>query len=327
MPSPLLEVKNLHTTFRTEEGSFNAVDNISFHINHGETLGVVGESGCGKSVTALSIMRLIPNPPGEITAGEIWVDGQDIIRIHEKEMRGIRGKTISMIFQEPMTSMNPLFTIGKQIMEVYEVHAQMSKREMRVKAIEMLELVRIPDVEKVLNYYPHQLSGGMRQRAMIAIALACQPKLLLADEPTTALDVTIQAQILDLMSELKHKINTSIMLITHDLGVVAQLADRIIVMYSGQIIEHAASKEIFKHPLHPYTEGLLDSLPRVDTTQRKLCPIKGTVPSMLNLPPGCRFENRCRYSKEVCRHAAPPLLKINAREVRCFKHTEQWRGG
>lgn len=326
MDEILLKVRDLETSFTTEMGSFAAIEDISFDMVKGETLGIVGESGCGKSVTALSILGLIPDPPGRISRGNVFFEGNDLVGKSSRFMRKIRGNRISMIFQEPMTSLNPLFTCGEQIAEVTRIHRGLSIAESRAGAIEMLKLVGIPIPEKRVDEYPHQLSGGMRQRVMIAIALACSPSLLIADEPTTALDVSIQAQILGLMKELKEKIDTSIMLITHDLGVVADIADRIIVMYAGQIIEEGPVGRIFKNPLHPYTRGLMKCIPRVDEDQKELTPIRGTVPSLWNVPSGCRFAPRCSNCRDVCRMEKPDLLRFSdASKVRCFMHDpEKW---
>lgn len=329
MSERLLEAKGLRTTFYTERGTFDAVDGIDFHIDKGETLGVVGESGCGKTVTALSLLRLVSYPPGRITAGEVWFEGEDLIKKTEAQMRAIRGDKISMIFQEPMTSINPLFTVGQQIGETLKIHRKMGKAEARERSIELVKLVGIPRPEKIVDDYPHQLSGGMRQRVMIAIALACGPGLLIADEPTTALDVSIQAQILDLMRELKDKIETSIMMITHALGVIAEVADRVVVMYAGQIVENSPVRDLFKNPLHPYTEGLLKSVPRVDGKVGHIVPIKGMVPDLVDPPSGCRFSPRCVYRKEVCSAAAPGLVSAGGgREVRCLRYRpEIYRSG
>lgn len=326
MEKPLLEISNLTVSFSTPQGKFNAIDDISFSINSGETVGIVGESGCGKSVTALSIMRLLDEHNSKIN-GEIKFKGDNLLKRSKKEMRRMRGKNISMIFQEPMTSLNPLHTVGKQIMEVYKIHENLSQNESRKKALQMLKLVGIPMPDKIIDEYPHQLSGGMRQRVMIAIALACNPQLLIADEPTTALDVTIQAQILRLMKELKDTLETSIMMITHDLGVVAQVADRIIVMYAGQIIEASDVKRLFKRPIHPYTKGLMQSIPKVDIHMKKLQTIKGMVPSLYNMPSGCRFAPRCKYSIEKCTNEVPALIDIDNRKVRCFRYEEFLNGG
>jgi oligopeptide/dipeptide ABC transporter ATP-binding protein len=309
----LIEVKTLH---------FKAVDNVKFYIKKKETLGIIGESGCGKSVTALSIMGLIPNPPGRITSGEIIFEGEDLLKKSPKEMRKIRGNRISMIFQEPMTSLNPLMTIGEQIMEVYSTHKNMPVSDARNKAIEMLKLVGIPMAEQRIKDFPHQLSGGMRQRVMIAMALVCNPALLIADEPTTALDVTIQAQILKLIKDLKEKLDTSIIIISHDLGVIAEIADRVIVMYGGQIVEHSDVKSLFKDPLHPYTIGLLNSIPRVDVKQDTLQPIEGMVPSIYDMPKGCRFAPRCKIAKEICHTSEPDLVEVENRQARCFKYSK-----
>lgn len=320
MAERLIEAKGLRTTFYTEEGRLDAIDGIDFYINKGETLGVVGESGCGKSVTALSLLRLIAWPPGRITGGRVWFEGEEILSKPEGYMKKIRGNKISMIFQEPMTSLNPLFTVGNQISEALEIHKNMEKKEARSRAVEMLKLVGIPLPGQIVDDYPHQLSGGMRQRVMIAIALACDPSLLIADEPTTALDVSIQAQILELMKELKEKLETSIMMITHDLGVIAEVADRVVVMYAGQIVEHSPVSELFNKPLHPYTEGLLKSIPRIDREDEKIEPIKGVVPDLIDPPDGCRFAPRCIYAREVCFRATPRLISFGDRETRCCKY-------
>ena len=317
----LLEVKNLKTYFYTPEGVARAVDGVTFHVNKRETLGIVGESGCGKSVTSLSVMQLVPNPPGRIVSGEILFDGSDLLKKRESEMRNIRGRQISMIFQDPLTCLNPVFSIGDQIGEVYQIHQGMSRKKALSMAVEMLKLVGIPIPERRINEYPHQMSGGMRQRVMIAMALACNPKLLIADEPTTALDVTIQAQILTLMKGLKERLGMAIIFITHDLGVIAEMPKRVIVMYAGQIMEEAYSKDLFNSPLHPYTESLLKSVPTVEGKQKKLFVIPGNVPDPLSFPPGCRFNNRCYAAFDKCKNAEPPLVTVQKdRKVRCWLH-------
>lgn len=321
----LLEIKNLRTYFYTEDGVVPAVDDVSFYVKPGETLGIVGESGCGKSVTSVSILRLIPSPPGRIMEGsEILFDGKNLLSLTEKEMRKIRGNDISMIFQEPMTSLNPVFKIGDQISETLMLHQHMKKEEARKKSIEMLASVGIPRPEKVVDDYPHSLSGGMRQRAMIAMALACNPKLLIADEPTTALDVTIQAQILDLMNKLKSEINASVMLITHNLGVVAETCQRIIVMYAGKVVEEGDVYSIFEDPKHPYTQGLLRSVPSIEAKRDKLESIPGIVPNPLNMPKGCRFAPRCSKAMEICKEKQPELTVLGEeRTVRCFLYEQK----
>ncbi|MBD3274912.1 MAG: ATP-binding cassette domain-containing protein [Candidatus Marinimicrobia bacterium] len=291
--SHLLEVENLRTYFYTEEGVSRAVDGVSFHVDKGETLGIVGESGCGKSVTNLSLMRLIPQPPGKIVDGTITFDGEDVLSMNDSRMRDIRGNDISMIFQEPMTSLNPVFTCGNQIIEAIRLHQNVDKAEARKRAIEMLQLVGIPAPEQRVDEYPHQLSGGMRQRVMIAMALSCNPKLLIADEPTTALDVTVQAQILELIEELQEKLDMAVIMITHDLGVIAEVADRVMVMYAGQVVEHGTVDEIFNEPKHPYTIGLLRSMPILSQKIERLAVIKGIVPNPVEFPEGCRFHTRC----------------------------------
>jgi oligopeptide/dipeptide ABC transporter ATP-binding protein len=324
MSEKLVEIRDLRTHFYTEDGVVPAVDGVNFYIKRGETLGVVGESGCGKSVTALSIMRLIPNPPGKIVEGEILFEAQDLLKKSEGEMRKIRGNDISMIFQEPMTSLNPVYTIGDQIAEAIQLHQGLNHREAMDKAVEMLRLVGIPLPERRVKEYPHQLSGGMRQRVMIAMALSCNPKLLVADEPTTALDVTIQAQILELMKKLKKELGMAIMLITHDLGVVAEMCERVIVMYGGKVVEEADVVSLFKNPLHPYTEGLLLSIPRMDEDVEKLHVIEGVVPNPLHLPEGCRFHPRCPYAVEKCRESQPALEQVApGRYVACFLSAER----
>ncbi len=321
MKDTILEIKGLKTYFKVEEGQVPAVDGVDFPLRKKETLAIVGESGSGKSVTALSILRLIQSPPGKIVSGEILYEGRDLLKLNEREMRRIRGNEISMIFQEPMTSLNPVFTIGKQISEVLMVHQNMSKSAARKKAIEMIHLVGIPNAEKRVDEYPHQMSGGMRQRIMIAIALACNPKVLIADEPTTALDVTIQSQILKLMLDLKEQLETAIILITHDLGVVAQLAENVMVMYCGKAVEYGDVVSIFKDPLHPYTSGLLNSIPKIDQELDKLAIITGTVPSPLNLPQGCKFSTRCDEARRICHEQEPDYIEVgNGRKVRCWKH-------
>ena len=309
--SALLEVKGLRTEFRSGGSSFAAVDGISFSLAPGETLGIVGESGCGKSVTSLSIMRLVPNPPGRITAGEIKLDGRNLLDLPESDMRAVRGDDIAMIFQEPMTSLNPVQTVGDQIIEAVQLHRSLSAAGARARALEMLQLVKIPSPETRLDEYPHQLSGGMRQRVMIAMALACDPKLLIADEPTTALDVTIQAQILDLLRDLRERTGAAIMLITHDLGVVAELAHRVIVMYAGRIVEEAPVGLLFADPQHPYTLGLLGSIPRLGSDgDERLTAIEGVVPNPYALPPGCRFSPRCPLADARCQAEQPTLREI-----------------
>lgn len=308
----LLEVRNLRTVFHTDEGDVPAVDGISFHIQEGELLGVVGESGCGKSVTSLSLLRLI-SPPGEIAGGEILFEGHDILKKSEKEMQSIRGNKISMIFQEPMTSLNPVMKVGDQVAETLVLHKGLTKRAARERAVELLRAVRIADAEMRVQDYPHQLSGGLRQRVMIAMAIACRPRLLIADEPTTALDVTIQAQILDLLNSLRSEYGLSILLITHALGVVAEVADRVMVMYAGKIVEEAPVGELFANPKHPYTVGLLDSIPRINTGDQKaarLKTIEGTVPDLLHLPPGCSFYDRCRLRSQICTTRFPETAAI-----------------
>ena len=307
----LLEVENLQTHFGTADGVVRAVEGLSFHIEAGETLGIVGESGCGKSVTSMSILRLIPEPPGKI-AGSIRFDGRDLLAVPEQEMRGIRGNLISMIFQEPMTSLNPVLTVGQQIGETVRLHQGMNARDAETKAVEMLTLVGIPAPGRRVREYPHQLSGGMRQRVVIAMALACNPKLLIADEPTTALDVTIQAQILDLMRDLKTRMGSAIMLITHDLGVVAEMAERVVVMYAGRKVEEASVGEIFAHPMHPYTRGLLGAVPRLGSSleeggRARLAEIAGLVPSLRKPIVGCAFAGRCEMVTDFCRTVAPAI--------------------
>lgn len=316
----ILEVKNLKTRFKTEEGIITAVDDISFSLEKGKTLGIVGESGCGKSVTALSILRLIPSPPGEIVSGEILYKGKNLLQLPIPDMRKIRGNEISMIFQEPMTSLNPVFTIGDQIIEAVRLHQKASKSVAIEKAIDMLKLVGIPAPEKRVWEYPHQLSGGMRQRVMIAMALSCNPQILIADEPTTALDVTIQAQILELMRKLRQTLGMAMVLITHDLGVVAETADDVIVMYAGKIVEHGPVREIFKNPKHPYTRGLLESIPKLNVKKDRLDTIPGIVPSLSQLPQGCRFQSRCKYVMDQCKGAEPQLRSVVAgHTIACYK--------
>lgn len=310
MTTPLLSVENLQTHFRTPDGVNRAVDGVSFHVNAGETIAIVGESGCGKSVTAMSILRLIPEPPGKI-AGHIRFQGRDLLGLSEKEMRQIRGNDISMIFQEPMTSLNPVLTVGRQIGETLRLHQGLDGRAAEAKSVEMLKLVGIPAPERRVREYPHQLSGGMRQRVMIAMALACNPKLLIADEPTTALDVTIQAQILDLMRDLKTRVGAAIVLITHDLGVVAEVAERVIVMYAGRKVEEALVGPLFRDPKHPYTQGLLGAVPKLGSSltgeATRLSEIPGLVPSLKKRIDGCVFASRCPYVTDLCRNVAPAL--------------------
>lgn len=319
----LLEVRDLKTYFYTDSGIVKAVDGVSFDVKPGKTLGIVGESGCGKSITSMSILKLIERP-GKIVEGTIKFDKEDIVPMNDKEIREIRGNDISMIFQEPMTSLNPVFRIEDQIMEAIMLHQGLDKKEAKKVAVDMLSFVGIPRPEQVARDYPHQLSGGMRQRVMIAMALACKPKLLIADEPTTALDVTIQAQILKLMNDLKEKTNTAIMLITHDLGVIAQMADDVIVMYSGKIVESAPVEELFKNPQHPYTRGLLASIPSLDQDKERLHSIDGVVPNPFHLPKGCYFAPRCEFAKEECLTKMPSVTKTGEDHlVRCFLFSDE----
>jgi len=320
MSEKVLEIKNLETHFFSSRGVAKAVDKVSYHVNKGEILGVVGESGCGKSVTSLSILQLVASPPGKIVGGEIIFDGEDLLKLSKNEMqKRIRGNRISMIFQEPMTSLNPLFTVGQQLMEPLMLHRGMDKKQARAEAIRMLGLVGIPMPERRFKQYPHSMSGGMRQRVMIAMALCCNPEVLIADEPTTALDVTIQAQILDLMKKLRDELGTSIIMITHDLGVVAEMCDRAVVMYCGSIVEEGTVEEIFKNPQHPYTQGLLASIPKLSDENAELYNIKGTVPNLTKLPQGCRFAERCEHCTEQCKQFRPGLTELTeTHKVRCF---------
>jgi len=323
MADRLLDVKNLKTYFFTDEGVVRAVDGVDLYINQGETLGIVGESGCGKSVTALSIMRLIPQPPGKIVEGQILYNGLDLVTIPANKLRKIRGKEISMVFQEPMTSLNPVFTCGEQIAEALRLHEGLGRRDAMDKTVEMLKVVHIPNAERRVKEYPHQLSGGMRQRVMIAMALSCSPNLLIADEPTTALDVTIQAQILELLNELKTKLKMAVMLITHDMGVIAETAQRVVVMYAAKVAEEAPVGDLFKEPLHPYTQGLLRSIPRIDlaaTEHLRLETIPGTVPTLRgDIAPGCRFAPRCPFVKSVCTEQDPVLKEVKpGHKVSCW---------
>ena len=328
MEKNILEVKNLKTYFYTEEGVVHSVDGLSYTLKEKETLAIVGESGCGKSVSSLSVMRIVPNPPGRIEKGsEILFEGKDLLKLSEKEMQNIRGNDISMIFQEPMTSLNPVFTVGQQIHQILHYHRKITKSQAREHAIGMLRLVGIPSPEMVVDQYPHQISGGMRQRVMIAMALSCDPRILIADEPTTALDVTIQAQILRLMTDLKEKMGTAIILITHDMGVVAEMADNVLVMYAGQAIEYAPVKEIFAEPRHPYTQGLLKSIPKLHEEVDRLYAIKGSVPSAVNFPTGCRFAPRCEKCTAVCTEKAPDFYDTgDGRKVRCHLYAGRNEG-
>ena len=316
----LLEIRDLQTSFFTSDGEVRAVDGVTFSIEAGKTMGLVGESGCGKSVTALSVIQLLTKGTGRIVGGEILYEGQNIAAFSEERMRSIRGNDISMIFQEPMTSLNPVFSVGEQIAEAVRIHQKLNRREARNRAIEMLRLVKIAEPEKRLNDYPHQMSGGMRQRVMIAMGLSCNPKLLIADEATTALDVTIQAQILELISELQEQLGMAVLMITHDLGVVAEQADEVAVMYAGKIVEHAAPETIFANPKHPYTVGLMKSIPGMGTPGRKLDTIPGVVPSPLNWPTGCRFRTRCKDAGDICAGTPPELIEIEpGHSVACLK--------
>ena len=329
----ILQVDNLQTHFFTAVGTVRAVDGVSYDLKSGETLGVVGESGCGKSVSALSVLRLVANPPGRIVGGAIRFEGKNLLELSEPEMERIRGNEISMIFQEPMTSLNPLFTIGRQVSEAIALHQGLSRKEAMDRAVEMLRRVYIPEPERRVHAYPHQMSGGMRQRVMIAMALSCNPKVLIADEPTTALDVTIQAQILDLMRELQETYGTAIVLITHDMGVVAEHADRVVVMYAGRKVEEAAAADLFDNPGHPYTKGLLGSIPHLDTAAQsngaraRLNEIKGMVPSLFDLPPGCSFAPRCGFATDRCRGEQPVLEEQRPGHwVACW-HADRLLGG
>ena len=318
MTEPLLSLRHLVTAFDTDEGYLRAVDDVSFDVYPGKTLGIVGESGCGKSVTALSILRLIPSPPGVIEAGEAFFGGRDLFKLPESEMRAVRGNDISMIFQEPMTSLNPVYTVGSQITEAIRLHQRVSRRAAKARAVELLDLVGIPAPAERIDSYPHTLSGGMRQRAMIAMALACEPQLLIADEPTTALDVTIQAQILDLLRSLQAELGMSIIFISHDLGVMAEFTHEIAVMYAGKIVEHADTATLFAAPRHPYTRGLLRSLPSQRNRGERLPTIPGIVPDLRMLPPGCRFQDRCNLATDACRAEEPILTRFEDTDVACI---------
>lgn len=319
--APLLQIKDLRTSFFTDDGVVRAVDGVTYDVEEGETLGLVGESGCGKSVSALSILRLIPSPPGKIVGGEVIFEGEDLLKVDENEIRHIRGNQIAMVFQEPMTSLNPVLTIGRQLTEALELHLNMDGGSATRRAVELLDMVGIPDAETRIRDYPHQFSGGMRQRVMIAMALSCNPKLLLADEPTTALDVTIQAQVLEILARLSRELGTSIIIITHNLGVVARYADRVNVMYAGRIVETAAAKELYEQPRHPYTVGLLKSVPRLDQTRKtKLEVIEGVPPDLINVPTGCSFYPRCTFRTDHCKEEAPPLMQVGERhQAACWE--------
>lgn len=325
--SKLLQVRDLHTHFFTDEGVVRAVDGVSYDIEEGETLGLVGESGCGKTVSALSILRLIPSPPGKIVGGEIMFEGRDLLKVDEEEIRHIRGNRIAMVFQEPMTSLNPVLTIGRQLTEALELHLKLDRHASAKRAVELLEMVGIPEAASRLNDYPHQFSGGMRQRVMIAMALSCNPKLLLADEPTTALDVTIQAQILEIMARLSRELGTAVIIITHNLGVVARYADRVNVMYAGKIVEAATASALYADPRHPYTIGLLRSVPRLDQARKdKLIPIEGVPPDLINPPKGCSFYPRCAYRTDRCQAEEPPLMLVDEKHyAACWYDVRQRR--
>ena len=323
MAEPILQVKGLCTEFKTVDGSVRAVDGVDFTLNAGETLGIVGESGCGKSVTALSVMRLLPKGIGKIAEGEILFDGKDLAKLSQKELLALHGRDMAMIFQEPMTSLDPVYTIGYQLSEVLRYHKGMSKKQAMERSVQLLKDVGISRPEMIVNNYPHELSGGMLQRVMIAMGLSCDPKLLIADEPTTALDVTIQAQILDLMAKLKKEHNTAILMITHNMGVVAEVCDRVLVMYAGYVVEVAEVNDLFDRPSHPYTEGLLQCIPRIDEDREVLDTIKGTVPPPYAMPKGCRFAPRCPYATPECEASKPKLYPIgNGHYCRCFRYKE-----
>jgi len=328
MAESLLQIANLKTVFHTEDGVLPAVDDVSFEIFPGETLGLVGESGCGKSVTSLSIMRLISDPPGKIVNGRIIFEGRNLLALSEKQIRQVRGKDIAMIFQEPMTSLNPVFRAGMQIAEAIRFHYGSNKTEAWQKALDLLQSVGITDPERRINEYPHQLSGGMRQRVMIAMGMSCSPKLLIADEPTTALDVTIQAQILELMKKLKKERSMAFLLITHDMGVIADMCDRVVVMYAGKVMETSQVVPLFRNPLHPYTMGLLNSIPRLDKAKKRLYVVPGLVPDLLNMPPGCRFHPRCNVAQKKCLEQEPELQEvISGHLVRCWYPYRESQGG
>ena len=318
----ILEIQGLKTHFKTDDGWLHAVDGVDISVDRGETVCVVGESGCGKSVTAMTVLKLVPMPPGKIVAGRVMWQGRDLVPLSSDEMRKVRAKEIAIVFQEPMTSLNPVYTVGEQIAEVLRLHENLSRKDAMDKAVQMLRRVRIPTAERRVNDYPHQFSGGMRQRVMIAIALACNPKLLIADEPTTALDVTIQAQILDLLKRLQKEFGMGVVMITHDLGVVAESCDRVVVMYAGKVVEEAAVGELFAHPRHPYTQGLIRSIPRIDTAaiqKVRLESIPGTVPKLIEPAEGCRFAPRCRYAMPACTAATPPLRDVGpGHKVACI---------
>ena len=321
----ILEVNDLCLSFFTDRGELPAVNHVSFNVEKGKTLGIVGESGCGKSMTSLCVIGLYPSPPGKIVGGEINFNGTDLTKLTKKEMRKIRGKGIAMIFQEPMTSLNPVLTVGKQLMEGVMIHEKVSKEQAKKRALEMISLVGIPMPEKIFASCPHQLSGGMRQRIMIAMALSCNPGLLICDEPTTALDVTVQAQILELINKLKVETGTSVMLITHDMGVINEMADKVLVMYAGQVVEHAETETLFARSLHPYTEGLIKSIPRLDEDVEELNVIDGSVPMLYELPEGCLFAPRCPYAKGICQSKRPDLVEAEpGHQVRCFKYQPGW---
>lgn len=323
----ILEVKNLQTHFFSDRGVIKAVDGVDFKVNKGETLGIVGESGCGKSITSLSIMRLIDSPPGKIVGGEVFFKGENLLALSEEKMRNIRGNEISMIFQEPMTSLNPVYSVGEQIAESIRIHQKLDRKKAWEKAVDMLKLVGIPSPEKRAKQEPHELSGGMRQRVMIAMALACNPSLLVADEPTTALDVTIQAQILDLLKKLQEEFGSAVIMITHDLGVVADTCDTVAVMYAGKVVEYTDVDSLFEKPKHPYTEGLLNSIPRIDEDREELLAIEGSVPSPTDMPIGCRFAPRCPYTTALCHEKLPDLLALEDHsQVRCWIYTDEWKG-
>ena len=321
----LLQVKDLQTQFFTQDGIVKAVDGVSFSLEEGETLGIVGESGCGKSVTVLSIMRLIPNPPGKVVGGQVLFDGEDLLKVDDEEIRRVRGNKIAMIFQDPMTSLNPVLTICRQVSESLELHLNMSKDAARKRSIELLELVGIPEAAKRIDNYPHQFSGGMRQRVMIAMGLSCNPQLLIADEPTTALDVTIQAQIIDLVKRLQQELGMAVIWITHDLGVVAGMCRRVIIMYAGNIIEQAPVEEVYANPRHPYALGLLASIPRLDAVRKsRLSPIEGMPPDLIDMPDACPFNPRCQYVQDICRQKKPQLRSVGPEhQIACWLDVER----